>query len=108
MRPVAEPQRGPFRCASNPDDRGQAFSCLTAKIRIPLDKRMGKRVSKNWSGRPTEDQIWSIHQTWEAIPAVIERINDMLTNRMPGLEAMLADVGVRPSLGEPIRVPPRR
>ncbi len=72
--------------------------------------RMGRQTDgiENWSGRPSEDQIWSIHQTWEAIPAVIERINDMLTNRMPGLEAMLADVGVRPSLGEPIRVPPRR
>lgn len=72
--------------------------------------RMGRQTGgiENWSGRPSADQLWSIDQTWDAIPAVIERINAMLTGRMPAFEAMLSDAGVQPSLGEPIRVPTRR
>ena len=72
--------------------------------------RMGRQTGsiENWSGRPSADQLWSIDQTWEVMPKVIERINSMLTNRMPALEALLSNIGVVPSLGEPIPIPRRR
>ena len=72
--------------------------------------RMGRQTGsiENWSGRPSADQLWSIDQTWEVMPKVIERINSMLTNRMPAFEALLTNIGVVPSLGEPIPIPRRR
>ena len=63
---------------------------------------------ESWSGAPTADQLWAIANTWELLPGVIERINAALMDRMPELESLLSEVGVRPDLGEPIRVPPGR
>ena len=62
---------------------------------------------ENWSGPPTADQLWAIETTWAEIPAVIERINGLLTARMPAFEERVAAAGLRPSLGDPILVPRR-
>ena len=62
---------------------------------------------EGWSGAPTADQLYAIDRAWDAIPALIERLNAVLTERMPALESLVADLGVRPNLGEPVRIPPR-
>ena len=62
---------------------------------------------EGWSGAPTADQLYAIDRAWDAIPALIERLNAVLTERMPALESLVADLGVRPDLGEPVRIPPR-
>ena len=63
---------------------------------------------EGWSGEPTADQMYQIDRAWEALPPVADRINALLTARMPALEALLGDLGVMPDLGDPIRIPPRR
>jgi photosystem II stability/assembly factor-like uncharacterized protein len=58
--------------------------------------------------RPTEDLLQSLDDAWEDIGSVIERINSIVTGRMPGLYQMLNDAGVRADPGEPIPIPRRR
>jgi hypothetical protein len=71
--------------------------------------RLGRATSgiENWSGVPSNDQMWSIETTWAEIPAVIEHINELLTTRMPAFEQSVAAAGLRPALGDPIAVPRR-
>lgn len=60
---------------------------------------------ENWSGPPTDDQVWAIDATMESVGPVIRRINALLTERMPAFERRLAEAGVRPPLGDPVPVP---
>ena len=59
------------------------------------------------TAHPTADQLWQIESTWEEAPAVIERINALLSDRRPALEVRLAEEGVHPEIGEVIEVPRR-
>lgn len=60
-----------------------------------------------WTGPPTADQLWGIDRTWDALPAAIEKVNVLLTERMPAFEARVAAAGLRPAVGDPIPVPRR-
>ena len=53
----------------------------------------------------TADQLWRIDQSWERLPAVIERVNEMVTERVPALLARIYPEGLRPEMGEPVAVP---
>ncbi len=59
------------------------------------------------SSVPTADQLWQIDRSWEEVPPVIERVNEMLSDRLPALYDRLAEEGVRPEAGEPVVVPKR-
>jgi chromosome segregation ATPase len=89
----------------------QAISDEIEEVKEALERanHLGRGTSgiSNWSGRPSADQLWAIESTWEEIPAVIDRVNALLTTRLPGLEDRLRDAGVHASLGEPITVPRR-
>ncbi len=71
--------------------------------------RLGRQTGgiENWSGPPTADQVWAIDTTWDEVPPVIERINALLTGRLPAFEARLSELGVGPAVGAPIRIPIR-
>jgi photosystem II stability/assembly factor-like uncharacterized protein len=56
---------------------------------------------------PTEDQLWQVDAAWEAAPGLIERLNAIITERMPTFNAMLDEEGVRPDPGEAVTVPRR-
>lgn len=56
---------------------------------------------------PTEDQLWQVDRAWEEAPGVIERINVLITDRVPAFHARLDQEGVRPDPGEPLAVPRR-
>ena len=56
---------------------------------------------------PTEDQLWQVDAAWEAAPGHIERLNAIITERMPAFNAMLDEEGVRPDPGEAVAVPRR-
>ena len=58
--------------------------------------------------RPTADQLWQIEQSWERLPGVIEKINEVVETKMPALYDTLNQHGIRPDPGEPITVPTRR
>ncbi len=66
-----------------------------------------------WSGiqrvsaLPTADALWQIEQSWELVPPIIERINDVIVRQMPALlEQVYADP-VRPDAGDPVPMPRR-
>jgi photosystem II stability/assembly factor-like uncharacterized protein len=56
---------------------------------------------------PTEDQLRGIDRMWEDAPGVIERVNELITVRMPALYGMLDNAGVRADPGEAIEMPRR-
>ncbi|MCH6547924.1 MAG: hypothetical protein IH798_05705 [Gemmatimonadetes bacterium] len=58
--------------------------------------------------RPTADQLWQIEQSWEQLPGVIDKINEIVETKMPALYDALNQHGIRPDPGEPVTVPTRR
>ena len=63
---------------------------------------------QSFSGPPTGDDLWQIERSWEAVPAIIERINVVVTERMLSLLAGVYDDAVRPDTGDPVPMPERR
>ena len=59
------------------------------------------------TSRPTEDQLQAIDQAWADAPELIERMNHLITDRMPALYQMLNQAGVRADPGQAISVPRR-
>ena len=56
---------------------------------------------------PTADQLWQIDRSWEELPALIERLNELLTERLPALNAMVYAEGLRPKVGKAVMMPGR-
>ena len=59
------------------------------------------------SSLPAADQLWQTERAWNDLPAVIERVNGLLTVRMPALHARVYAPGVRPEVGEAVMMPVR-
>ncbi|MCH7992646.1 MAG: hypothetical protein IIC35_09545, partial [Gemmatimonadetes bacterium] len=57
---------------------------------------------------PTEDQLWQVDAAWEAAPELIERLNALITDRVPEFNASLDAEGIRPDPGAALEVPRRR
>ncbi len=57
--------------------------------------------------RPTTDQLWQLDRAWEKVPALIEKVNEIITTTMPDINRRLDAVGIRPKPGETIAVPIR-
>ena len=57
---------------------------------------------------PTEDQIWRIDMSWEGVPPLIPRVNEMVTVRLPALYDRVYAEGLRPEAEELVVVPVRR
>ena len=55
----------------------------------------------------TADQVWRIEQSWERLPGAIERVNEMVTGRVPELLARIYPEGLRPESLEVVAVPGR-
>ena len=62
---------------------------------------------QGFSGPPTDDDLWQIERSWQAVPAIIERINTVLTERMPSLLSGVYVDAVRPDAGDPVPTPRR-
>ncbi len=56
---------------------------------------------------PTSDQFWQVDQAWDAMPGVLEQLNELILNRLPAFNAMLDSEGVRPNPGMAIALPSR-
>ena len=56
---------------------------------------------------PTADQFWQIEQSWEKLPGLIDKLNEVINNKMPALYDALNEHGIRPDPGKPITVPKR-
>ncbi len=53
------------------------------------------------------DNVWRIDQAWDQIPALIERLNMVISTSMPALYDQLNEHGVRPVVGNPVEIPIR-
>ncbi|HIN78703.1 MAG TPA: hypothetical protein EYM97_07710 [Gemmatimonadetes bacterium] len=60
------------------------------------------------TGPPTADQLRQIEDSWQEIPALIDRLNILITTEVPALYARLNDEGIRPDPGSAIEMPRRR
>ena len=67
----------------------------------------GVNAIQSFAGEPTADQLWQIDQSWMLLPGVIEQINVVITDRMPGLIAMVYQPGVGPAPLDTIEIPTR-
>jgi len=56
---------------------------------------------------PTADALWQIEQSWEQVPPIIERVNDVIVRQMPALLRQIYSDAVRPEAGDPIPMPQR-
>jgi chromosome segregation ATPase len=87
-------------------------------IQSELDEILdGLGEARRWAGvagaiqgsstLPTEDQRWQADSAWDAVPPLVERLNLLLTNRVPTFNDSMNAMGVRPHPGEALRVPRR-
>ncbi len=53
---------------------------------------------------PTEDQMWQIDRAWELMEELAGPLNELITSRVPALNAQLYAEGVRPKPGEEVVV----
>ena len=56
---------------------------------------------------PTADQLWQIDRSWEALPALIEQLNELVAKRLPALNAKVYAEGLRPEVAEAVEMPRR-
>ncbi len=56
---------------------------------------------------PTEDQMWQVGHAWETMEELVGPLNELITSRVPALNAQLYAEGVRPKPGEAVAVPER-
>ena len=54
---------------------------------------------------PTADQLWRLDRGWELLPGAVDRLNILITDRMPALLDALDDADLRPDLGDTVSVP---
>jgi len=62
---------------------------------------------QSFSGPPTADDLWEIERSWELVPPIIERVNELATARLSALLARVYVEGVRPEGLEPAPMPRR-
>jgi len=92
------------------DEQIEALSTELGDVGRELQRAMragGAGSIDGWAGAPTADQLWGIDQTWAALPGVIQKVNALITERMPAFEQRVSAAGLRPAVGDPIPVPRR-
>ena len=57
------------------------------------------------TGAPTVDQLLQIEESWDEMPAFIDRLNILITSEVPSFYARLDDAGIRPDPGPAIEMP---
>ncbi len=65
------------------------------------------RAIQGSSTLPTEDHLWQVDRAWEVMAELVEPLNELITSRVPALNAQLYAEGVRPKPGEAVVVPGR-
>ena len=56
---------------------------------------------------PTEDHMWQVDRAWEVMQELLGPLNELITSRVPALNAQLFAEGVRPKPGEAVAMPER-
>ena len=59
------------------------------------------------SGPPLADALWQIERSWEDVPPLIDRVNQLMTGGMSELLGQVYSDAARPTAGEPVARPRR-
>jgi photosystem II stability/assembly factor-like uncharacterized protein len=59
------------------------------------------------SAPPTADALWQVERSWEEVPAIIERVNGLITERMAELLRRAYADATRPEVTESVAIPRR-
>ncbi len=97
-----------------PEDIRTTLGDITRDVRL-IQQRMQQvgqgagaaNAIQSFVGPPTEDQLWQIDRSWRDLPGVIESINEVIVDRMPGLVGMVYQPGVGPQPIATVDVPTR-
>ena len=65
------------------------------------------RLIESATQAPTADQLWQIDRSWGELPAVIEQLNELVSERLPALNAQVYAEGLRPAVLEAVAMPER-
>ena len=101
--------------ADAPEDLAAAVDSLADEIdelredinQANRDARLQGAIEGSDAG-PTTDQLWQIDRAWEIIPPLIEKLNDIVTSRIPAINRRLDAAGIRANAVEAIAMPSRR
>jgi hypothetical protein len=93
-------------------EEADSLRVLVAELEDELDDA-GEGASaweriEGYTGPATADQLWQIERSWERVPLVIQRINELVAQRLPALTAKVYADAVRPPPGDPVPMPDRR
>ena len=89
------------------DDINRDVREIQQSIQEAVTGAGGVNTIQSFAGEPTADQLWQIDQSWMLLPGVIDQINVVITDRMPGLIAMVYQPGVGPAPLDTIEIPTR-
>jgi photosystem II stability/assembly factor-like uncharacterized protein len=56
---------------------------------------------------PTADNLWMLERAWERAPDLVDRVNELVQVRMPELNSLLDQHGIRPDPGKTVDPPER-
>ena len=90
-----------FRTWSTSEDLAAAVDSLADEIdelredinQANRDARLQGAIEGSDAG-PTTDQLWQIDRAWEIIPSLIEKLNDIMTSRIPAINRRLDAAGI--------------
>jgi hypothetical protein len=97
----------------------ESLTTEAAAIRAELEAiGTGLAEVRGWAGvagdiqasstLPTADQRWQVDSAWRALPPLMDRLNALITTRVPAFNEALDAEGVRPDPGNALVVPRRR
>ncbi len=100
------------------DDAPESLTTMLSEIQEELEEiSEALAEARRWNGVggaiqesstvPTEDQLWQIDAAWDAVPALVERLNTLIETDVPQLNDALDAEGVRPDPGSTLEVPRR-
>ena len=102
IRAAAEPPEG---VSDEVDSIRAALEAVENDLREAQNSAGVARAIEGSSTLPTEDQIWQVERAWEVMEELVAPLNELITSRVPALNARLYAEGVRPAVGEVVRVP---
>ncbi len=83
-----------------------AVDSLREELQDARPGRAAAGIERN-AGPPAASQLAAVDLAWEQVPALVERANEYVTERVPAFQRRMAEAGATPKPGEPVPLPRR-